>query len=328
MATMGFSLKKATMLTLRTKDEVLKEAQRLKGFGGTECEREEKEKRKEKIKSKILSGDMRPFTWAVGEVRGGPTRRVDGQHSSEVFLELTEEEWRQVRLPVIVFQEWYDCETLRDLPVLFEQFNPPWSSRNAEDLIGAHFGIHEDLQGRIDRHVATRITHGMSWYARKVEGRGKDSTRQFNMVHENHDTHAFLIWCGSFLQRRKTEEMFHPSVVGAMRHTFCAEDETYCDFWKMVAGGKATNEEGTPAYKLAKFLEDLADPQAEWPRSIAKHFGTKRRPSEAQVFATCLAAFLGHRTGKRLGDIFTDTKSLTVKQVAADFSVLRDKNAA
>lgn len=317
---MGFCLNvaKTKMLTLKTKEEVLVKAAELKGYGGTECERQEKDARKRKIKSKILGGEMRPFTWAVGQV-GDLTRRVDGQHSSEDFLELTPEEWAQVRFPVVVFWEHNDCDTLRDLAVLFEQYNPPWSSRNTEDLIGAHFGIHADLRPLEDRHVNARVTAGMAWYAEKAQGKPRSPGAQFQIVHDDGDAHAFLLWCGSFLQRKKTEEMFHPAVIGAMRHTYRADDPTTQSLWKQVALGKKNNEEGSPAYKLAVFLEMLADAEAEWPRAVSKNFtGKGKKPSEAQVFATCLRAYQGERSGKRLGDIFDDAKGKKVKEVAAE----------
>ncbi len=320
---MGFHLNvaKTKLLTLNTKEEVLATAAKLKGHGGTECERQEKEAREAHIRAKILGGEMRPFTWAVGEVVDITIiRRVDGQHSSEVFLGLSPEDWLLVRFPVVVLWEHNDCDTMRDLPVLFEQYNPPWSSRNPQDLIGAHFGIHEDLKDRIDRHVGVCVTHGMAWYDEKISGKRRAGTSQFQLVHDNHDTHAFLIWCGSFLEKRKTEEMFHPAVIAAMRHTFDMKEPASRVLWERVALGKKNNEEGSPAYKLATFLEMLADKQADWPRAISKHFPAKsKKPTPAQVFATCLNAYRGERLGKRLGDIFDSVKGKKVKQIADEF---------
>ncbi len=156
---MGFRLKKAEVLTLKSKEEVLKLARRLNAHGGIECERQEKAAREAKIRAKILGGEMRPFTWALGKVlENSTTARVDGQHSSRVFETLGEEDWASVKLPVVVFWEEHDCDKMTDLALLFEQFNPPWSSRNAEDLMGAHAGIHEDLKPLLkDRHVAVKV---------------------------------------------------------------------------------------------------------------------------------------------------------------------------
>lgn len=315
-------MKNAETLILRTQDSVRAAASRLNSYGGTESEREDKAKRKQKIKKKITGGEMLPFRWAVGEViQNGLKRRVNGQHSSEVFLELDAEDWIKVRFPVVVIWEEYDCDTMRDLPALFEQFDPSWSSRNTEDLIGAHFGIHDGLLDRINRYVASRVTRGMLWYVQKVEGRPRGEATQFQIVHDNHDTHAFLTWCGSFLQKGKTDELFHPAVIGAMRHTFSEDDAETQAFWKRVAAGKAQNEEGSGAYKLACFLEMLNDPRAEWPRTIAKHFARSRQaPSESQVFATCLNACHGELAGKRLGDIFDAARGKqSVREIAESF---------
>jgi hypothetical protein len=323
---MGFRLKKAQTLALKTRDEVIELAAKLKGYGGTECERQEKEGRKEKIRAKIFGGEMRPFTWAIGEVVGGPhkglIRRVDGQHSSEVFLEMTTEDWSRVPFPVVAVWEHYECDDIIDMAVLFEQFNPSWSSRSSEDLVGAHVQIHEDLRDLKDRFVLDKVTKGMAWYARGVLGLDKASTRQFMIVHDNHDTHAFLLWCGSFLQKGKTNEMLHPATVGAMRHMFDAENPDPSEFWKRVAtGGKTQNEEGSPEYKLADFLAGIADPvNADWPKSVAKHFGKSARPADNQVFATCLNAFTGSHAGKRMGDIFVPVKKgQRLKEIAAQY---------
>lgn len=332
---MGFRLKKAETMELKNREEVLAVAKKLAAYGGTECERQDKASRKEKIKAKITGGEMRPFTWAVGEVteegpHKGLTRRVDGQHSSEDFLELTPEEWAKVRFPVVVSWEHYLCDRLLDLPVLFEQFNPPWSSRSSEDLVGAHVAIHEELRGLKDRFMLDKVTKGMAWYSRGVVGLAKSGSRQFEIIHDNHDTHAFLLWCGSFLQKGKTNEMFHQAVIGAVRHTFDAADPGQCEFWKRVAlGGKTQNEDGTPEYKLADFLATLADKQPEWPRSVAKYLGKSGRLSDAQVFATCLNAYRAATAGKRIGDIFEPVKKgMRLKEIAAGFDPKSDKKVA
>jgi len=316
---MGWRLKKAEVLYLRSRHEVVEAARRLNAHGGITCEREEKARREALIKAKILNGEMRPFTWALAEVKEYPhereCHRVDGQHSSTVFLGFGDEEWQRVRFPVVVFWEEQECDTIGDLPTLFEQYNPPWSSRSAEDLVGVHAGIHADLLPLLkDRYVSVKTTAGLSWHAVKLEGKPKGS--QFQAMHDNDVTHAFLLWCASFLQKRKTEEMLHKVVLGAMRHVFPTAEDGGRTFWENVALGKTRNEEEKPAYKLAVFLELLADSHAEWPRPISKHFHGKT-PSEVQIFATCLTAYRSDRLGRRVGDVFEPSKGDSIKDVAA-----------
>jgi hypothetical protein len=198
------------------------------------------------------------------------SRRVNGQHSSEVFLSLTPEEWAQVVFPVTVAWEEYECDSTRDLAVLFEQFDPYWSSRTREDLIGAHLGIHEHLRHAVDRYVATRVTAGIVWYREKVLAFRRTDERQFAIIHENHDVHAFLTWCGSFLQKHKTAEMFKTPVLAAVYHTTRHGDEDARAFWKRVASGKAPLDADTVEYKLAESLDLAHAIDREWPAAIRR----------------------------------------------------------
>jgi hypothetical protein len=230
---------------------------------------------------------MTPFRWSVGHVpASGLSRRVNGQHSSEVFLGLTPEEWAQVVFPVTITWEEYACESTRDLAVLFEQFDPYWSSRNREDLIGAHLGIHDDLRHAIDRYVATRVTAGVVWYREKVLGVRSTAERQFSIIHEHHDIHAFLTWCGSFLQKHKTAEMFKKPILAAVYHTARDGDEDARGFWKRVASGKAPLDADTTEYKLADILDLAHHMDGEWPAAIKRQLkGHKQHPSDAFALA-------------------------------------------
>jgi len=316
---------KTTIHVCRTKEEVLALAARLHGHGGTECERTLRSLRIRKLRERVLGGEMRPFTWAVGSV-GDFVRRVDGQHSSEMFLGFTPEDWAKIQFPVLVFWEHNDCDTIRDLPDLFEQYNPNWSSRSQEDLVGAHFGIHPELKGLEDRHVNNMLLHGMEWHARGVLGKPKSS--HFTLVHDNDDTHDFLLWCGSFLTRHQTAQMLHPAVIAAMWHSFDGSERCRL-FWQNVASGCKDNPPETVTYKLAAFLDMLADgTKAEWPRTVAKHFTPKgNAPSAIQVFATCLGAYHADHSGKRVGEVFEPAKGSKAKDVASGFDIMSKKLA-
>lgn len=324
---MGFRLKETRMLTLRTSDEVRECAAQLKGYGGTESEREDKAIRKLRIKNKILSEEVTPFRWCIGIVTDpdGPLRRrVNGQHSSEVFLELAPEEWASVRFPVVVIWEEYQCDGRVDLANLFEQFDPQWSSRDGKDIMGAHLGIHENLRSVINRRIALLVATGIVWYRNAVEGQQIPSEAKYQIVHENHDLHHFLSWCGSFLQKGKTEEMHRSSVIASMYMT--AKDEAAKGFWKRIAAGKAAHDADSVEYKLAEFLEMCHDSETDWPRSVTRHFkhSAKRpRPGELDVFATCLRAFRSWQKGSKVADIFTPAKDRKASQIAQEFKEVK-----
>jgi len=322
---MGFRLTKVTPFTCTTPDEVRQHAIKLKGYGGTECEREDKAVRKRRIKAKVLGDEMTLFRWAVGHVlTTGLRRRANGQHSSEVLLELTPEEWAKVRFPIVIVWEEYDCDTIRDLPVLFEQFDPQWSNRDGNDIMGAHLGIHEDLHAAgIKGRLALIVANGIVWHRHSVEGLNMPKEAKYQIIHENHDTHAFLTWCGSFLQKGKTEEMHGCTVIAAMYRT--AKDDASRAFWKRVAGGKVVNEEDTVEFKLVVFLEMCRDKQAEWPRSVSKSFRLgSNTPTDLDIFATCLRAFSAWRKGTKDSDIVVSAKGKKAAQIAQDFPDVAD----
>lgn len=329
---MAFRLKKTEVLTLKGQEEVRRVAMKLKGFGGTESEREDKDRRKRKIREKVINREATTFRWCVAHVlENGLRRRVNGQHSSEVFLELAHDEWPEVLFPVVVVWEEYECDTMMDLPVLFEQFDPVWSSRDAKDIMGAHLGIHEDLRLAVNRHLALKVGTALVWYRQAVEGQKVSSQAKYFIVHENHDTHGFMTWCGSFLQAKggrssnasKTKEMHHPQVLAAMYHTARDGDEEARGFWRRVASGKAPLDSDSVEYKLAEFLELVDDPEAEWPRAVAKHFRAgARKPSDLDVFATCLRAFYAWRKGTKVAEVFTPAKGRKAKEIVEEFAAV------
>jgi hypothetical protein len=324
-----FRLATVDVLSLNTPEEVRQAAARLKGLGGTESEREDKSSRKNNIRAKVLNREATPFRWCVGRVLDtGLRRRVNGQHGSEVFLELTPEEWGRVAFPVVVVWEEYDCDTMRDLPVLFEQFDPSWSTRNGEDYMGAHLGIHSDMYRLISRTVALKVAQGIVWWRTAVDGQKLGRGARYEVVHEDGpdaDTRTFLLWCGSFLQKGKTEEMHHPFVLGAIYHT-AREDEAVRKFWCRVAAGKVTLDADTIEYKLAEFLDKFRDKQSTWPAAElrwGRNQPDRSRPSDLDVFTTCLRAVRAWQAGTKVAGILTLAKGKKASEIAASFSPRR-----
>lgn len=280
----------------QSKDEVLSYAKQLKAYGGVECEREEKERRELRLKSIILHGIHLPFQWCVGRISADDVaRRVNGQHSSEVFLNLTDEDWEQVRFPVPICWQEYHCDNAIDLAYLFEQFDPHWSSRSLEDKMGVHLAVYSDLLGQVETAVATRVTTGLVWYRQTVSGHKASDGAQFGLIHEDPAIREFLRWCGTFLKLRKTPEMFNKPVIGALYHTALLnkehEPERVKTFWKEVALGAPNSPPESVEYKLAEFIAAAQNSATEWPATIRRQFhGNKQRPSDKDVFATCLRA--------------------------------------
>jgi hypothetical protein len=176
---------------------------------------------------------------------------------------------------------------------------------------------------RVDRWVATHATAGLAWYREKVLGFTGKPELQFELIHENHDVHAFLTWCQANLARTKDPEMFHKSVMAAVYHTTIGGDAELYGFWKRVAGGKAQNDADSIEYKLADFLNMVRTCRVleDWPPTIRRNLkASKRGPSDLDIFATCLRGFSAFLKGQKVGDIFTPSKNRSAAQLVAELS--------
>jgi hypothetical protein len=327
---MSWHLDKVEVRSLMTMDEVMAEASQLESFGGSDSEREERERRERQIKERILSGDMTPFRWAVGHVPSLKLRRrVNGQHSSKVFLALTKEEYQMVHFPVVIIYEEYFCETEIDLATLFEQFDPHWSSRNREDYIGAHLSVHPDLYHSMSRIAADKAIQGLTWYLEKVEGYEKASAHeQFELLHKNSEYEVFLHFCGydQLNLNKKINEICHKSVVAAMFHTTRQGTESDRHFWRLVSGGpRALPDEDSHEHKLAAFLEQAVSQQHEWPSRVRGQFKNKQRPNGLEIFGTCLRVFAAWKKGLRLTEAFTNMRDMSAKEAVAKLYPLSEK---
>jgi predicted O-linked N-acetylglucosamine transferase (SPINDLY family) len=78
---MSFHLQDVQVLQLKTAEAVCERARQLNELGGTESEREDKERRKLRIRDKILSADMTPslVCWASALGQSGTTGQWPAQ---------------------------------------------------------------------------------------------------------------------------------------------------------------------------------------------------------------------------------------------------------
>lgn len=317
---MSFRLTKKDTKYLNNPEEVIQLATFLKGLGGTESERAVKAMREERIKAKILSPEMRSFQWVIGHVPAeNLTHRVDGMHSTNVFLGLTTEEWVLVNFPVIIDWEEYECETLVDLAILFEQFNPSWSARNTEDLARAHMGIHTHYKGYPPK-LGTRISAGLGWYERMVEQRWNGRETQFQFFHINHDVQTFFAWARTVLHATQATRMHAAPVIAAMYHTTrCnqppSKREAALGFWKEVANGHQFVPEGSMAYKLDVFLENFKTRTTPWPSSTVKQFkNNQHHPTPEDVFVSCLRMVDRALRTYPVSEVFISAKGKSIAQ--------------
>jgi hypothetical protein len=302
----------------QTKDEVLALAETLQRAGSTDHEREflEGKQHVNELKARIVNRLALSFHWCVALcAAAGIIRRVDGQHSSKIFLSLSEAEWEQVAFPILIYYEEWACDTEDDIALLFEQFNPKWSARTQEDLEGFHLALFPELNAAVSRHVACHLTSGMAWYFQEMTKLRYTNSDKYQLLH-NVEHHPFLLFCGSFLRKGKTHELLRKGVIAAMFHSLRIDTVPVRNFWKDVAVGVALDNEESAEWKLAEFLDHMTDRNWEWRKSSRVRFtGNQQKPSDRDVFATCLHAcdaFLKHTYVK---EIFVQAKGRELKDI-------------
>lgn len=345
---MGHVLIAKDILYLHTKDEARQLAKKLQEYGGTESEREVKEARERHIHEKILSPEVMPFKWVIAHVPSEniaarfngdgvekstnvkevfrdltqqeweevETKRENGSHSSRVVLRLTDEEWKHVRLPLIVDWEAYACDTRKDQAYLFEQFDPPWSARSKEDYIGAHLAINETLYTRLNRHLATAAINGLTWYMTKVEKDTAIAARPTELVYANHDVQPFLLWFGTVAQKGITTHLFNQPVIAAMYHTTRGGQDKAQLFWRDVARGYSALPEGSLAYKLSMFLDNVKNHHFEWKDIKRQLKQSQFKPNDRDIFGTCLRAVSTAVKDGNLETIFAPAGKKNAAQIA------------
>ena len=318
---MAFRLVSAETKRCDRIEQVIQEAEEINHHGSIgEGEREDKAYREANIRQAIMEGVTRPFEWFTGEVKStGLIRRVNGQHSTHVFLNFSEDERKTVPMPVYLLLGKYECDTEDDLAFLFSQFDQPWISRSREDYIGAYLANRPELASKTNRTASTYATAGLLWYLQKAEGfSGKSARDQYELVLKNADIQAFLVFCGydGLNLNKRMPEMTQKAVVAAMYHTTRGGIEEDKNFWRRVSGGRsAIIDAESPEYKLAYFLEQTKERAPHWSTPVKNRFRNKLNPNDVEIFATCLRVFTAQRRGVPLGDPFVQVREQNVMEI-------------
>jgi len=106
------------------------------------CERRVKPQRLDFLRSKIDNGLFFSPKWATVKVKStGRIYRINGQHSSLVLAEANGHFPRGLTATI----EHFVVDTEDDIPLLFDQFDNPISSRTNQDLIKAYASTRSEL---------------------------------------------------------------------------------------------------------------------------------------------------------------------------------------
>jgi hypothetical protein len=309
-------------------EEVLKAAQAHQACGNKDFERPLQPLRVAKLEQILLAHDHRPFDWALADVPSdGLTIRVNGQHSSKMFLGLTSEAWAQVQFPIVINRSHYTCDTRQDMPALFRHFDQAWQTRNTRDNIGAYISVNDQLHGKVDGDITTTLSRGLVFHEKRLLGIKSGAERRFAVISEPR-YHAVLCWGSQALSPTRHPDMLLPTVVAAMAHTMMGGDERVMTFWQSVAIGPAHSDVDSPEHKLCRFLENVRQyKRCDWPTQYLALFPRgQRRPTDADIFATCLRAVSAYLHDRKVGDIYFSAKKRNLSELAQELYPLRQSS--
>lgn len=285
-AKVGFRLLTSEVVDL-TEDVVTK----FRTIPATTTERELKPGRVEHLREKADKGLLVTFHWVTAALNG-ETRRLNGQHSSDMLSKLMS----TAALPagLKVHREHFEVDDGDALALLFRQFDDRASGRSPLDISGVYQGLHPELDG-VNRKVAKLAVDGWHWYHRNVEKvpnlrLGDDAYGLFN------DTGLWpLIQWLNGLFAVKSKEMRYPPIVAAIVGTYLANESAAKDFWQDVVNLPNGDDDPTPQNLLSNWLINI---QA----------GKIERPSPSNVYQGCIYAWNAYRDNKSITAIRDDIK--------------------
>jgi hypothetical protein len=252
-------------------------------------ERELNPSRLKHLREKAAAKQLVTFHWAKALIDNRWVR-VNGQHSSQMLVELNDEFPTGLR----VHLDEYEVSGLHGLAMLFRQFDDRKSGRTPADVAGAHQNIVPELHD-VPRLIGKLAVDGVTWYRHKIEKAPTPrGDLQYTLFHE-FALHDFIKWMGDIFSI-KTPEMKPVPIVGAMYASFDADPIEARKFWESVARGGPEYDETSPASVLDKWLEDL-------------HGGNFEKVTPIQQFQACIYAYNAYRKGQPLKGIKYDFKT-------------------
>lgn len=288
----SFRLKKSVTQPL-TRDLALK----FREMEPSPTERDLNPGRLKNLRLKAEHGLLVPFNWATAEMNGR-TLRMNGQHSSNMLCELTE------NFPegLIVHMDEYVVDGPDGLAVLFRQFDDRKSGRTAADVAGAYQGLHPALHD-VNKAVGKLGVEGILWQRKNVEGLPVSAGDDAYDLFGQEQYHPFLRWINEVFSI-KTPELRKAPVVAAMWATYEVNKAAGMRFWDEVARGGIEYEDNAPSTVLDKWLKDAKD-------------GTlKDELKPAQYYQGCIYAWNAYREEKAIKDIKADTRKALYTPIA------------
>lgn len=232
-------------------------AKRFAKMPGTVGERPLNPSRLEYLAQKIRECRFHTPRWAIGLI-GNKEYRVNGQHSSTVLSQLNGDFPKGLKVQIDTFQ----CDGKDDLPELFEQFDPPISSRSRTDLAVVHARLHKELDGIAPTNLFYIIQGIAAHHLLLEEVERLDMFERANLIHNNID---FALFAHSI---SKAPRLAKPGLIAAAYETWRLDRADAELFWTQVVD-RSNPDPKHPTRLLGNFMCDglESDKQRTMPTS-------------------------------------------------------------
>jgi hypothetical protein len=206
------------------------------------------------LAGKREKGLLVPFQWASARLPDGTYVRINAQHSSEMLCQSDGQFPEGAMIQVSEFE----VDELKDVALLFRQYDDRKSSRSPIEISGAYQGLHEPLHG-VDRKNAKLALEGHIWHRKFVEKLGVPVGDDIYEWFEKTELHPFLIWVSTDILVKKAVELRVEALLGAIYATYSLNPEEAQIFWLNVARTFDLDDEGHPAQVLDIWLQGAGD---------------------------------------------------------------------
>jgi len=208
-----------------------------------------KQDRIDAYKTMIVSGTMRPVTWATARcVETGETYRVNGQHTAHAYMQA-----ERVPDDSYAMLEEYVCDTLEDVARLYQTFDSKSAIRTQSEIFKAFAGTNDrlaDVQSKIVEKCISGIAvvrgGGRIMYDRFTNATADKATDMLNNI-------DFVLWVNENFKAGQHSHLVRVGCIGAMFASWQKCQRDCRSFWLEVRDETNTDPEHA-SRKLSRFL--------------------------------------------------------------------------
>jgi hypothetical protein len=217
------------------------------------------------LAAQLMIGKFSGPDWATGYCKAdGVTYRLDGQHSSDLLVNLPHGHTFPADLIATITR--YEFDSMDDAPDVFDLFNNPRSVRNNADMMGV-YKAHVPALAGYSREFLINVANGLheSEYQRRQKG-AKDAVLlgarergvYFAGVAGRPDFLEITHWLANFRELKNAAFLTRPVIVAEMIGHRATAPDLATTFWDLTCTEKHPDPEHETRVLAETFRELLA----------------------------------------------------------------------